>query len=99
LVCVWLLAVHPLNEGTIFLPRRPQGRSCEYIPLLAGAIPQGWTDVGQPDWCEAWPGLSPVNTPHREVQQIQVWWIWQPICQSPEFCQELPGGHGGVGRS
>jgi hypothetical protein len=39
-------------------------------------------------------GLSPDS----EVQQVQVWRIWWPICQSSEFCQQLLGGPGGVGQ-
>jgi hypothetical protein len=36
------------------------------------------------------------KAPDREFQRIKVWQLWQPIRQSPEFCQQMLGGPGGV---
>jgi hypothetical protein len=37
------------------------------------------------------------NAADKEVQQLQVWEIWQVIHQRPEFHQEQLGGPGSVG--
>ncbi len=72
-------------------------RPCGCVPQPASPIPQLWSDVDRLDLREASPGFCPQNAPNREVQQVQVWWIWWQIRRNPEICQQLLGGPGHVG--
>ncbi len=45
----------------------------------------GQLDIGWSNWHEVSSGFRLQNEPDRVVQQIQIWQIWQPICQRPEF--------------
>ncbi len=99
MVFIGLLAAHRFSVSAIFCHDGPGGgRSCdvfrrEPFPFRSdGQMQDSQISVRH---CLNF-GLQ--NTQGREIQQFQVQWIWQPICWSPEFGQELLGGPGSVCR-
>jgi hypothetical protein len=82
-VIVGLLADNLVKVGTIFCHDSLQAAD-KAADLVNGGDrpfhPWWWTKARWPGWHEASPGPSHVNAPDGEVQWVQVWIIWRPIC-------------------